>query len=264
MKSLAQLQNLHGRVCLITGGAGHLGKMFAEVAAELGADLALIDTQPSPFASELAARFSVRCEAFAIDLADHDLVAALPTRVAESFGRLDVLVNNAAFTGNSRLDGWAVPFAEQSSQAWLAALDVNLHAPFLLAQKAAPFLAAHHVGAIVNVASIYGVVAPDFSLYEGTNMANPAAYNASKGGLIQLTRYLATVLAPDIRVNSLSPGGISRNQPASFVERYETKTPLRRMAREEDFKGVAALLMSDLGAYITGQNLIVDGGWTTW
>jgi NAD(P)-dependent dehydrogenase (short-subunit alcohol dehydrogenase family) len=95
-------------------------------------------------------------------------------------------------------------------------------------------------------------------------MANPAAYGASKGGLLQLTRYLATTLAPTVRVNMLTPGGVFRNQPEIFVERYIANTPLRRMASEEDFKGSAAYLASDLSTYVTGQNLIVDGGWTTW
>jgi NAD(P)-dependent dehydrogenase (short-subunit alcohol dehydrogenase family) len=102
------------------------------------------------------------------------------------------------------------------------------------------------------------------ALYEATEMGNPAAYAASKGGLIQLTRWLATVLAPDIRVNTLTPGGIARNQPEIFTERYIRRTPLQRMAVEEDFKGAALYLASDLSSYVTGQNLIVDGGWTVW
>jgi len=102
------------------------------------------------------------------------------------------------------------------------------------------------------------------SLYEGTKMANPAGYNASKGGLLQLTRYLATIMAPKIRVNAISPGGVWRNQPESFKRRYEKRTPLRRMACEEDMKGAVAYLAGDLSAYVTGHNLVVDGGWTAW
>ncbi len=113
-------------------------------------------------------------------------------------------------------------------------------------------------------ASIYGMVGPDFSLYAGTSMGNPAAYAASKGGLLQLTRYLATALAPRVRVNAITPGGIVRGQPPAFIERYVAKTPLGRMATEEDFKGAIAYLASDLSRYVTGQNLVVDGGWTAW
>jgi len=117
---------------------------------------------------------------------------------------------------------------------------------------------------VILVSSIYGMVAPDWSLYRDTTMANPAAYGASKGGLIQLARYLATLMAPAVRVNALTPGGAWRGQPDPFHERYKARTPLRRMATEEDFKGAAAYLASDLSAYVTGQNLIVDGGWTAW
>jgi NAD(P)-dependent dehydrogenase (short-subunit alcohol dehydrogenase family) len=117
-------------------------------------------------------------------------------------------------------------------------------------------------GSIINIASIYGAYAPDYSLYEGTSMGNPAGYSASKGGLIQLTRWLSTTVAPDICVNSISPGGIWRKQPEKFVKRYERRTPLARMATEEDFKGVIAYLISDMSAYVTGQNIVVDGGWS--
>jgi len=102
------------------------------------------------------------------------------------------------------------------------------------------------------------------NLYAGTPMGNPAAYAATKGGLLQLTQYLATVLAPKVRVNAISPGGISRGQPEAFAERYAALTPLKRMGTEEDLKGALALLVSDAGAYITGQNIMVDGGWTAW
>ena len=266
MKSLKELQSLEGRVVLITGGAGHLGRMFGEVAAELGGSVVLVDFNEAVVAaaSGIASRFGTHCEGRILDLSDHQAVEKLPCDIEASFGRLDVLVNNAAFTGASNLSGWAVPFAEQSLESWVAAMDINLLVPFLLTQKAAPLLAKRGTGAVVNVASIYGVTAPDFRLYEGTAMGNPAAYNASKGGLIQLSRYLATALAPHVRVNSISPGGISRGQPASFVGKYTEKVPLGRMATEEDFKGIAQLLMSDLGAYITGQNFVVDGGMTIW
>ena len=119
-------------------------------------------------------------------------------------------------------------------------------------------------GAIINIASIYGSYGPDWSLYEGTNMSNPSAYCASKGGLIQFTRWLATTIAPRIRVNTISPGGVFRNQQEAFVQRYEAKTPLGRMAKEDDFRGAIAYLASDLSKYVTGQNLAVDGGWGIW
>jgi NAD(P)-dependent dehydrogenase (short-subunit alcohol dehydrogenase family) len=157
-----------------------------------------------------------------------------------------------------------VPFAEQLPATWRKALEVNLTAPFVLTQMCAPALASSGHGSVINVSSIYGVGGPNWSLYAGTTMGNPAAYAASKGGLIQLTRWLATTLAPKIRVNAISPGGVSNHQAETFVQRYIALTPLGRMATEEDFKGAVAFLASDLSAYVTGQNLMVDGGWTTW
>jgi NAD(P)-dependent dehydrogenase (short-subunit alcohol dehydrogenase family) len=119
-------------------------------------------------------------------------------------------------------------------------------------------------GSVINVSSIYGVVGPNYGLYEGTALGNPGAYAASKGGVIQLTRWLATTLAPNVRVNCISPGGIERGQNEQFQDRYTALTPLKRMGREEDLKGAVAFLASDLSQYVTGQNLMVDGGWTAW
>jgi NAD(P)-dependent dehydrogenase (short-subunit alcohol dehydrogenase family) len=177
---------------------------------------------------------------------------------------LNILVNNAAFVGASDLPGWGVPFEQQTIETWRRALEVNLTAVFDLCQGFTPLLKEAEGASIINIASIYGLNGPDWGLYEGTSMSNPAAYGASKGGLIQLTRWLATTIAPYIRVNSISPGGVFRRQPESFLRRYKAKTPLGRMANEDDFRGVMAYLGSDMSSYVTGQNLIVDGGFGTW
>lgn len=143
---------------------------------------------------------------------------------------------------------------------WRRAIEVNLTAVFHLCQGLAPLLRNSEGGSIINIGSIYGSLAPDWGLYAGTEMGNPAAYGVSKAGLMQLTRWLSSTLAPDIRVNAISPGGIYRNQPQEFVDRYEKKTPLKRMATEDDIRGAVALLSSDLSCYITGQVLCIDGG----
>ena len=144
------------------------------------------------------------------------------------------------------------------------AMEVNATAPFELVQSALPLLKQSGNGSIINIASIYGILGPDWSLYDGTTMANPAGYAASKGALVQLSRWLATTVGPSVRVNSISPGGIARGQPPSFVSRYVERTPLKRMATESDFKGIILFLASDLSRYVTGQNIIVDGGWSAW
>jgi len=157
-----------------------------------------------------------------------------------------------------------VPFEEQTVDTWRRAIEVNLTAAFDLSKALLPKLKKSGNSSIINVASIYGVTGPVHSMYEDTEMGNPAAYSASKGGLIQFTRWLATTIAPEVRVNAISPGGIYRNQPESFVNRYNERTPLGRMAAEEDLKGIIAYLASDMSKYVTGQNINIDGGWTVW
>lgn len=267
MRTVQTLMSMAGRVSLITGGGGHLGRAMAEALAELGSDLLLLDRplqQDEAFAQQLAARHGVQVDWLACDLEDEAQIRRVPAAVQQRCGRLDVLVNNAGFVGTADLQGWAVDFEAQSSATWRRALEVNLTAVFVLTQACRELLEASGHGSIINVASIYGVLGPDLSLYEGTDMHNPAAYAASKGGLLQLTRWLATVLAPTIRVNALSPGGIARGQPQPFVSRYTQRTPLGRMGHEEDFKGATAFLASDLSHWVTGQNLLVDGGWSIW
>jgi len=267
MKTVRDLMDLRGRVAVVTGGAGHIGRELCAALAELGADVAVLDLS-ADVCREVAERardqFQVKGLGLAVDLTDERAVRAAPQRVVQELGRLDILVNCAGVAPAASVKGWAVPLAEQSTEAWRLALEVNLTAIFVLTQASAAHLAASGKGAVINVASIYGLVGPDMRLYEGTTMGNPAAYAASKGGLLQLTRWLATNLAPRVRVNALTPGGVWRNQAQSFHEKYVARTPLGRMGNEEDFKGAVAYLASDLSAYVTGQNLVVDGGWTAW
>jgi NAD(P)-dependent dehydrogenase (short-subunit alcohol dehydrogenase family) len=267
MKTLQELLDLKGRVALITGGAGHLALAYAEALAELGASIVVLDLDKEACATragELAKRFSVDTLPIACDLGHLPDAKKVIEQIEDKFKRLDILINNAAFTGASGLAGYAVPFANQTYDAWMAAMQVNLNAVFQLTHAAAPLLAAKSQGSIINIASIYGGVGPQLDMYEGTEMGMPSAYAASKGGLIQFTKYLSTALAPKIRANSISPGGVERGQPESFQRKYESKTPLRRMAVEQDFKGIVAFLASDASQYVTGQNIFVDGGWTAW
>jgi NAD(P)-dependent dehydrogenase (short-subunit alcohol dehydrogenase family) len=263
MKTITELSNLTGRCALLAGGAGHIGQAVAETLIELGARVAIVDLDRSACEKSVAALGS-NAIPFPCDLASEKDSRETVRSAEKFFGRLDILIHCAAYVGSTQMAGWSVPFDQQTVGAWDTALRVNLTSAFILAHEAHKSLKASGHGSIILFSSIYGIVGPDTALYTGTTMSNPAGYGASKGGLLQLTRYLATVLAPHIRVNSISPGGVWRNQPEIFQKRYESRTPLQRMACEEDLKGSIMYLASDLSAYVTGQNLIVDGGWTAW
>jgi NAD(P)-dependent dehydrogenase (short-subunit alcohol dehydrogenase family) len=259
--------DLKGRVALITGGAGHIGQAFSEALAEVGASLIILDISKDvcvETAERIQNEYHVEAMPLIVDLAKEQEVLSIPQKAMERFGRLDILVNNAAFVGTSDLKGWTAPFLEQAPSTWRLALEVNLTAPFILTQACTEALRASGHGSVINISSIRGMAGVDLRMYEGTSMGSAAGYSASKGGLIQFTRYLATILAPDIRVNSISLGGVWRNQPKSFVQNYVERTPLKRMATEEDTKGAIVYLASDLSAYVTGHNLVVDGGWSAW
>ena len=265
--TIQELMNLKGRLALITGATGSLGSVMAETLAELGADLILVDQPEANFKSlidSLKTRWSVQVWHYQCDLEQNEQRLELLESIKKNHKYINVLINNAAFVGVSELKGWGTAFEKQTVETWRRGLEVNVTAPFHLCQGLAPIMKNSEAANIINIGSIYGEYGPDWRLYKGTSMANPAAYGASKGGLIQLSRWLSTTLAPNIRVNAISPGGIFRNQPDVFVKRYESRTPLARMATEDDFRGVVAFLASDMSGYITGQNIMVDGGWGTW
>ena len=267
MRTLKSLMNLKGRVAVVTGGAGHIGSVFCETLAELGAAVAIVDVDEKACAKTAARlRKAYRGPVLSLvaDLADERVVRAIPRQVMSRFGRIDILVNTAALVGTSALKGWAVPLSAQRSDTFRRALEINLTAAFVLTQACAPALRKSGDGSVINVGSIYGMVGPNLDLYEGTKMGNPAAYAASKGGLLALTRWFATVLAPKVRVNAITPGGVLRGQKESFLRKYTARTPLKRMATEEDLKGAVAYLAGDASAYVTGHNLVVDGGFTVW
>jgi len=267
MTTIKELMSLKGRRALLTGATGGLGRKVADTLAELGADIVLVDRPSSPFnelADSLSQRWGVKIQNYQCDLEQQTQRTEMIRWLAESGESLNILINNAAFVGTSDLKGWAVPFEEQTVETWRRALEVNLTAVFDLCQGLTPMLRSEEGGSIINIASIYGKYGPDWGLYENTSLSNPAAYGVSKGGLIQFTRWLATTIAPSVRVNSISPGGIFRNQLDTFVSRYVARTPLGRMATEDDIRGAVAYLASDLSKYVTGQDLAVDGGWGVW
>jgi NAD(P)-dependent dehydrogenase (short-subunit alcohol dehydrogenase family) len=266
MRSVSSLFDLTGRTALVTGGAGHLGRVIGGALAECGARIALLDRDnPTAASADLPDVKDGSHFALQLDLENDEAVREAPQTVVDAIGRLDIIVHCAAFVGTDALSGWTTPVEEQNLDTWRQAIDVNLTAPFALTQAAIPHLKASGHGAVIHIGSIYGVLGPDWSLYDAADVpGTPAAYAASKGGLMQMTRWLATSLAPQIRVNAIVPGGVERKTAPRFKAAYEKRTPLARMASEEDIKGAAAFLASDASSYVTGQCLMVDGGWSAW
>ncbi len=266
-RSVANLMVLTGRVAVVTGGAGYIGRVVADALAEVGANVALVD-QPGVdvqgLADEIATRRNTRVVGVSADLEDDASRSGIAYAVLDRLERIDILVHMAALVSAEPLPDWTVPFDQQGVDTWRRALEVNLTAVFAVTQSCLPALRESGNGSVITVGSTYGVVGPDWRIYDGTDMGNAAGYAASKGGVTQLTRWLATTLAPDVRVNCLTPGGVERGHPRGFVDAYTNRTPMQRMAREEDYKGAIVYLASDLSQYVTGHNLVVDGGWTAW
>ena len=264
-KTLAELQSLKGKTALVTGGAGYLGSAISETFAELGAHVVVCSRDQAKCAqrcAELEQRFGggIRAAAFELDLLNRESIAELPGKVHQQFEGVDILVNNA-WSGNKNT------WESIGDTDWEYDINMSLNSVFRLTKCMFPDLKTRK-GVILNVASMYGHVAPDYRIYDGERFANPPSYGAAKAGVIQLTKYLASFLSPHgIRVNALSPGAFPHpptQQHTEFMERLASRNPLNRIGRPEELKGAVALLCSDAGSYITGQNLCVDGGWAVW
>ena len=270
-KKIPDLFSLKEKVAIVTGGLGLLGKHHCHALAEAGANVIVCDLDESECAN-FAATLSVLSLGISVDITNKKSVQDLRRKVLSNYGKIDILVNNAALNDkfedplsvleDSKFENYPVEMFRKS-------LNVNVTGMFLCSQVIGSEMAMKGYGSIINVASTYGIVAPDQSIYKNENgeqtFYKSAAYPVTKGAAISFTRFLATYWAnKGVRVNTLSPGGVQDNQEEFFVKNYSNKTPLGRMARPTDYKGALVFLASDASSYMTGANLIVDGGWTAW
>ncbi|MFM7023639.1 MAG: oxidoreductase [Flavobacteriales bacterium] len=240
---------LKDKLIVVTGGNGLLGRSFSQYMRNMGATVIAAD-----IAIEEGAPFQVK-----IDITDEESVKKCIDDIVEKYKKIDGWVNNAY----PRTSDWGTKFESIPHQSWQKNVDMHLNGYFLCCQHVLEQMKKQGFGAVVNMSSIYGSVAPDFSIYEGTPMTMPAAYSAIKGGLDSFTRYLASYYgAYNLRVNAVSPGGIFDNQNPLFVENYSRKVPMKRMGKPEEIAPSIAFLLSDGASYITGHNLLVDGGWS--
>jgi NAD(P)-dependent dehydrogenase (short-subunit alcohol dehydrogenase family) len=269
----ANLFSLEGKTALVTGALGLLGKHHCHALAEAGASVVAADLDPRQahtFAAELEEQYGHGALGVATNITDPGSVESLKVQTLRRFMGIDVLVNNAAvddvFVAAGREE---VRFENYPLELWRRSLDVNVTGTFLCSQIIGAEMARRGQGSIINIASTYGIVAPDQSIYEkpdgSQTFFKSPAYPTTKGAVISLTRYLATYWGRSgVRVNSLSPGGVENSQEHYFIRNYSARTPLGRMAKPTDYKGAIVFLSSDASSYMTGANLIVDGGWTAW
>ena len=271
-KKSGELFSLANKVVVVTGGAGLLGQVFCQALVDVGAHVAIVDLNLE--SAETVAKRINKSEAQKVvavgsDITSPESVTQMVANVVKQLGRIDVLVNNAASKGSS-LDAFFESFEDYSLKTWREVMSVNIDGLFLVAQAVGKQMKKQGGGSIIQTSSIYGVVAPDQRIYEGSEyngrpINTPAVYSASKSAVNGLTNYLATYWASSkIRVNSLTPGGIASGQNSEFNKKYSNRVPLGRMGEASELVGALIYLASDASSYVTGQNLIVDGGLSAW
>lgn len=242
--------DLKNKVIVITGGSGLLGKAFIKSICEAGGTAINADKNCVT---------DKELNNFYCDITSEEEVNKLVKWVLENYKRLDGWINNAY----PRTSDWGTPIDKIPYDSWRKNIDMHLNSYFLCSRIALEKMKELGGGSLINIGSIYGILGPDFSVYKNTNIVNPAAYSAIKGGIINMSRYLASYYGPfNINVNCISPGGIFDNQPEEFVKNYNAKVPAGRMGLPEDIAPTAVFLLSKGASYINGQNIVIDGGWS--
>lgn len=264
MRTLHDLFSLKNKVAFIPGGAGYLGEAICETLAELGANLYIASRSKEKcvkYAKTIENKYKVRAIGSELDITNIESIKSNLNSCINIFGKIDILVNDA-WSGNKNT------FESISYDDWNYDVNVCLNGVFYTIKEAVPYLEKTK-GVILNIASMYGHVAPDYKIYDGEKYANPPSYGAAKAGVIQLTKYLSSFLSKKkIRVNALSPGPFpfksTQDENKEFINRLADKNIIGRIGEPDDLKGAVALLCSDASKYMTGQNICVDGGWAVW
>ena len=272
-KMISKLFDLEGRNIVITGASGLLGYQYANTLSSAGANIILLDidtTKNEKLKSALVKKYKNKISAYTLDISNQIEVNKTSKKIIKDFKKIDGLINNAAYTtkgAKEKSDNAFGTFENFPIDIWQKSLDINLSGVFFCSQAFGKIMAKQGKGVIVNIASTYGLVGADQRIYGKSGLNLPISYAATKGAIVNFTRYLAAYWhGKNIRVNTLSPGGVMDKtyQEKTFIKKYSEKTILGRMANKDEYNGAMLFLISDASSYMTGANLVVDGGWTSW
>jgi len=272
-QEIPKLFSLKKKNIIITGSAGLLGSQYAETVSEAGANVILIDVNKKNnelLCKSLKKKYHNKVKSCTLDISKKSEIVKLRKELEKEFKKIDGLINNAAFTTKTSKDSSSkihLPIESFDMDIWQKSLDINLTGLFLCCQQIGSSMAKNGGGSIINVASTYGVVGADQRIYGKSKLNSPISYAATKGGVVNITRYLAAYWqGKNVRVNTLIPGGVQdlSYQDKGFVKKYSEKTMLGRMARKDEYNGAILFLLSNASSYMTGSSLVVDGGWTAW
>ena len=264
---IKKLFDLSEKTVIITGGAGLLGSQYADGLSQVGANIVLADIDfksCKALSQKLEKKYHNSVLPIKLDLTDQKSIKNMVEKTMKKFVTIDVLINNAAFQGNPGKER-QIKLEDLPSSIWNKAISVNLTGLFLSCQEVGKIMKKQKNGVIINIASTYGIVAADQRIYGKSGQNSAVYYAATKSAIINFTRYLASYWrGTGIRVNTLSPGGVENNQGIEFIKNYSYKTMLGRMAKKDEYVGAILFLASNASSYMTGSNLVVDGGWTAW
>jgi len=256
--------SLKDKVIFITGACGLIGKAFCEACAQAGAIVIIADikkTDPIGMAQDYSQRYRKKFHGIELDVGSKENVIHAKETVLKRYGQINGLVN----CHQNKTENFFEKFEDYTETNWDAVIETNLKGTFLTCQIIGSWMSENGGGVIVNLASAYSVVAPNQNLYKGTNMGCPAAYSASKGGVQALSQYLASYWASsNVRVNQITPHGVWNHHEPAFEQNFSNFSPMQRMSYNHEVAGALVFLLSDASSYVTGHNLVVDGGWSTW